>query len=63
MTVQSTTEEVTTARPDVALRRGVRLRDYGIVIALLAIVVALSLSTDTFFSKANRASTLAFVTL
>ncbi|SDP37714.1 monosaccharide ABC transporter membrane protein, CUT2 family [Nakamurella panacisegetis] len=58
MTVQSTTEETTSARPDVALRRGVRLRDYGIVIALVAIVVALSLSTDTFFSKANAINVL-----
>ncbi len=58
MTVQSTTEGASTAKSDVALRRGVRLRDYGIVIALIAIIVALSLSTDTFFSKANAINVL-----
>jgi ribose transport system permease protein len=41
-----------------AVRRGVRLRDYGIVIALVIIVVALSLSTDTFFTKANAVNVL-----
>lgn len=46
------------AKPEVSVRRAVRLRDYGIVIALLAIVVLLSLSTDTFFSRANAVNVL-----
>lgn len=58
MTVQPTTEEKVAGKPDVALRRGVRLRDYGIVIALIAIMVALSLSTNTFFSKSNAINVL-----
>jgi ribose transport system permease protein len=40
------------------LRRGVRLRDYGILVALLAIVVALSLSTSTFLSTSNLVNLL-----
>jgi ribose transport system permease protein len=39
-------------------RRGVRARDYGILIALLAIVVALALSTDTFLTSANLVNLL-----
>lgn len=36
-----------------ANRGAFRARDYGILVAVLAIVVALSLSTDTFATKAN----------
>ncbi len=57
MTVEHTTEvapEATAGRT----RRGVRLRDYGIVIALVAIIAALALSTDTFFTKANAINVL-----
>jgi ribose transport system permease protein len=41
-----------------SLRRGVRLRDYGILVALLAIVVALSLGTNTFLSTSNLVNLL-----
>ncbi|GGM02049.1 ABC transporter permease [Nakamurella endophytica] len=41
-----------------SLRRGIRIRDYGIVIALLAIVVALSVSTDTFLTTSNLVNLL-----
>ena len=58
MTAPTTTEAALPAKRDASLRRGVRLRDYGIVIALIAIIVALSLSTDTFFSKANAINVL-----
>ena len=34
-------------------RSGLRLRDYGFVLAFLALFVALSLSTDSFFQKHN----------
>ncbi|MBX6766966.1 MAG: ABC transporter permease [Actinomadura rubrobrunea] len=48
-------QQTTTAAPvsDPVSRLAFRLRDYGIVVALVAIVVALSLSTDTFLTKAN----------
>ena len=52
---EATTAESTSAR---SLRRGVRLRDYGIVVALLAIVLALSLSTSTFLSGSNLVNLL-----
>jgi len=56
---QTATETRTTARPSgVSPRRAVRLRDYGILIALVAIILALSLSTDTFFTKANAINVL-----
>ncbi|MTD15570.1 ABC transporter permease [Nakamurella sp. YIM 132087] len=42
----------------VPARRAVRIRDYGIVIALLAIVVALSVSTDTFLTTSNLVNLL-----
>jgi ribose transport system permease protein len=38
--------------------RGVRARDYGILIALLAIVVALSVGTDTFLTTSNLVNLL-----
>ncbi|WP_432840209.1 ABC transporter permease [Dactylosporangium sp. CA-092794] len=34
-------------------RRASRLRDYGILVALVAIVIALSVSTDTFLTTSN----------
>jgi ribose transport system permease protein len=48
------TEEVQTQR----VRRGVRVRDYGILVALLAIVVGLSFSTDTFLTSSNLVNLL-----
>jgi ribose transport system permease protein len=50
----------TTPRPTPAstLSRGARVRDYGIVVALVAIVIALSLSTDTFLSTGNLVNLL-----
>jgi ribose transport system permease protein len=39
-------------------RRGVRLRDYGILAALVAIVIALSLSTNTFLTSGNLVNLL-----
>lgn len=38
---------------DPVSRLAFRLRDYGIVVALVAIVIALSISTDTFLTRAN----------
>jgi ribose transport system permease protein len=56
----ATMTEVPTAESESvrSLRRGVRLRDYGIVVALLAIVLALSLSTSTFLSGSNLVNLL-----
>lgn len=56
----ATMTDVTTAESEKVrgLRRGVRLRDYGIVVALLAIVLALSLSTSTFLSTSNLVNLL-----
>jgi ribose transport system permease protein len=39
-------------------RLAFRLRDYGIVVALVAIVVALSVGTDTFLTKSNLVNLL-----
>jgi ribose transport system permease protein len=39
-------------------RRAVRFRDYGILVALIAIVIALSLSTDTFLTRSNMINLL-----
>lgn len=41
-----------------ARRQAFRIRDYGIVVALVAIVVGLSLSTDTFLTSANLVNLL-----
>ena len=53
MTVEAAPTTGTPALPkgEVEQRRGVRVRDYGILAALIAIVVALSLSTDTFLTS------------
>jgi len=40
------------------VRRAGRLRDYGILIALVIMVIALSLSTDTFLSTSNLVNLL-----
>jgi ribose transport system permease protein len=53
----------TTATPapskgEVQQRKGIRVRDYGILAALVAIVVALSLSTDTFLTQGNLVNLL-----
>ena len=54
MTVEVDAQPATgTTAGEQALRRGFRIRDYGILVAVLAIVVALSLSTETFLTKAN----------
>jgi ribose transport system permease protein len=39
-------------------RRAFRLRDYGILVALIAIVIALSLSTNTFLTTSNMINLL-----
>jgi ribose transport system permease protein len=39
-------------------RRAVRVRDYGILVALIAIVIALSFSTDTFLTRSNMINLL-----
>jgi ribose transport system permease protein len=39
-------------------RRGFRVRDYGIVVAVVAIVVALSVSTNTFLTASNMINLL-----
>jgi ribose transport system permease protein len=39
-------------------RRGFRVRDYGIVVAVVAIVVALSVSTNTFLTTSNMVNLL-----
>jgi ribose transport system permease protein len=53
-----TADAVTAAPTAAAGGRASRLRDYGILVALLGIVVALSLSTDTFLSTANLVNVL-----
>jgi ribose transport system permease protein len=53
-----TADAVTAAPTAAAGGRASRLRDYGILMALLGIVVALSLSTDTFLSTANLVNVL-----
>jgi ribose transport system permease protein len=54
---QATASAVTPASESLS-RRAFRVRDYGILIALLAIVIALSLSTSTFLSKSNWVNVL-----
>ncbi|GAA5154880.1 MULTISPECIES: ABC transporter permease [Amycolatopsis] len=58
MTVDTAPETASAAPAGRALRRGGRMRDYGILVALLAIVVALSLSTSTFLSTSNLVNLL-----
>jgi ribose transport system permease protein len=48
----------TPSKGEVEQRKGVRVRDYGILAALVAIVVALSLSTDTFLTSGNLVNLL-----
>jgi ribose transport system permease protein len=43
---------------DPVMRRAFRVRDYGIVVALLAIVIALSISTNTFLTTSNMINLL-----
>lgn len=56
-TAQSTTVAQAQA-DDAAARRAFRLRDYGIVVALVAIVIALSVSTNTFLTTGNLINVL-----
>ncbi|TNC25472.1 ABC transporter permease [Amycolatopsis alkalitolerans] len=58
MTVDTATDTASTTAATKAARRGGRVRDYGIVVALLAIVLALSLSTSTFLSTSNMINLL-----
>ncbi len=53
-----TQDSVAAATGSTKVRRGARLRDYGIVAALIVIVVALSLSTDTFLTTSNLINVL-----
>lgn len=56
MTVETIAETSTSHTTNV--RRANRLRDYGILVALVVIVVALSLSTSTFLSSSNMVNLL-----
>lgn len=56
MTVEAPTTARIAARS--ATRLGFRLRDYGILLAFAAIVVALSVSTTTFLSTSNMVNLL-----
>lgn len=60
MTVEAapTTGTPAPSKGEVQQRKGVRVRDYGILAALVAIVVALSLSTDTFLTQGNLVNLL-----
>lgn len=51
-------DAVAAATGSAKVRRGMRVRDYGIVVALLIIVIALSLSTDTFLTTSNLVNVL-----
>jgi len=52
VSIQTAVDTASTGRRSTPARAG-RVRDYGIVVALVAIVVALSLSTTTFFTGSN----------
>jgi ribose transport system permease protein len=53
-----TQDAVAAATGGAKVRRGARLRDYGILVALVVIVIALSLSTDTFLTTSNLVNVL-----
>jgi len=46
------------SKGEVEQRKGIRVRDFGILAALVAVVVALSLSTDTFLTQGNLVNLL-----
>jgi ribose transport system permease protein len=56
MTVEAIAE--TSTNHTTSVRRASRLRDYGILVALVVMVVALSLSTSTFLSTSNLINVL-----
>jgi ribose transport system permease protein len=60
VSVDAAPQTTTTVHPgaDPVSRRAFRVRDYGIVVALVAIVIALTLSTDTFLTTANMINLL-----
>jgi ribose transport system permease protein len=54
VTVEAAPTAVTDApRANASSRRGFVIRDYGILVALVAIIIALSLSTSTFLTRTN----------
>lgn len=60
MTVEAapTTGTPAPSKGEVEQRKGIRVRDFGILAALVAVVVALSLSTDTFLTQGNLVNLL-----
>jgi ribose transport system permease protein len=56
MTVEASEE--TSTRHTANVRRANRFRDYGILVALVVIVIALSLSTSTFLTSSNLVNLL-----
>lgn len=58
MTVDTAPDTASSAATTRAGRRGGRVRDYGILVALIAMVLALSLSTSTFLSTSNLVNLL-----
>jgi ribose transport system permease protein len=53
MSIGTTTEPATATRSLQTLRRLVRVRDYGVVIVLVGLFIALTIGNDHFFSKQN----------
>ena len=60
MTVEAapTTGTPAPSKGEAEQRKGIRVRDFGILAALVAVVAALSLSTDTFLTQGNLVNLL-----